>query len=52
MVVQRPWGGGTVLAHSGSNTMWYCVVWMAPKRNFAVLSATNIGGDEAAERLR
>jgi len=49
MVVQRPWGGGTVLAHSGSNTMWYCVVWMAPKRNFAVLSATNIGGDEAAE---
>jgi CubicO group peptidase (beta-lactamase class C family) len=49
MIVQRPWGGGTVLSHAGSNTMWYCVVWMAPKRNFAVLSATNIGGDEAAK---
>jgi CubicO group peptidase (beta-lactamase class C family) len=49
MVVQRPWGGGTVLSHSGSNTMWYCVVWMAPQRNFAVLSATNVGGEAAAK---
>jgi CubicO group peptidase (beta-lactamase class C family) len=49
VVLQRPWGGGTVLTHAGSNTMWYCVVWMAPKRNFAVLAVTNIGGDEAAK---
>ena len=48
MVLERPWGGGTVLSHSGSNTMWYCVVWVAPKRDFAALSATNIAGDEAA----
>ena len=46
---QRGWGGGTVLSHAGSNTMWYCVVWAAPERNFAVLSVTNIGGNEAAQ---
>lgn len=45
-VGQRPWGG-TVLTHSGSNTMWYCVVWASPEKNFAVLAATNIGGDDA-----
>ncbi len=45
---ERPWGGGTVLSHAGSNTMWYCVVWMAPKKNFAVLSVTNLGGSDAA----
>jgi hypothetical protein len=27
--------------------MWYCVVWAAPNRHFAVLSATNIAGAEA-----
>lgn len=46
-LTERPWAGGTVLTHAGSNTMWYCVVWAAPKRNFAVLSVTNIGGAEA-----
>jgi len=47
--VDRDWGGGRVLTHSGSNTMWYCVVWMAPKKDFAVLVATNQGGEEAAK---
>ena len=45
---KRPWAGGTVFTHAGSNTMWYCVVWAAPKKNFAVLAVTNIGGPEAA----
>jgi CubicO group peptidase (beta-lactamase class C family) len=44
---ERPWGGGTVLAHAGSNTMNYAVVWMAPARDFAVLAVTNQGGDAA-----
>lgn len=48
VLAERPWAGGTVLTHAGSNTMWYCVVWAAPERNFAVLSVTNIGGAEAA----
>lgn len=48
-LLERPWGGGQVMTHSGSNTLWFAVVWMAPKRNFAVLAVTNAGGDEAAE---
>ena len=48
LVVDRPWGGGTVFTHSGSNTMNFATVWMAPKRDFAVLAVTNRGGDEAA----
>jgi CubicO group peptidase (beta-lactamase class C family) len=48
-VTERPWAGGTALTHAGSNTMWHCVVWAAPKRGFAVLAATNQGGDAAAK---
>ena len=43
MVVDRPWAGGRALTHSGSNTMWYATIWIAPKRDFAVLVATNAG---------
>ena len=46
---QRPWAAGRTLTHNGSNTVWYCVVWMAPNRDFAVLVACNQGGDEAAK---
>jgi D-alanyl-D-alanine carboxypeptidase len=48
MISERPCAGGTALVHAGSNTMWYCVVWIAPKRNFAVLAVTNIASEEAA----
>ncbi len=48
---ERQWGGGKVFSHSGSNRMNYCVVWIAPRKNFAVLAATNRGGDGAAEGL-
>jgi CubicO group peptidase (beta-lactamase class C family) len=47
LVVDRPWGGGTVYTHAGSNTMNYAVVWVAPKRDFAFLAVTNQGGKEA-----
>jgi CubicO group peptidase (beta-lactamase class C family) len=47
LVVERPWGGGLVMTHAGSNTMNYAVVWMAPARDFAVLVVTNQGGPEA-----
>ncbi|CEK16458.1 penicillin-binding protein, beta-lactamase class C [Chthonomonas calidirosea] len=49
LITDRPWGGGRVYTHAGSNTMNFCVAWVAPKRDFAVLIATNIGGDRAAE---
>jgi CubicO group peptidase (beta-lactamase class C family) len=55
IVTERPWGGGTVLTHSGSNTMWYAVVWLAPRKDFAVLVACNRADgaacDEAAGAL-
>ena len=48
IVAQRPWAEGTVLMHNGSNTMWFSVVWIAPKRGFAVMTVTNLGGKEGA----
>ncbi|MBV9848767.1 MAG: serine hydrolase, partial [Armatimonadetes bacterium] len=49
LVTDRPWGGGRVLTHAGSNTQNYAVVWMAPLDDFAVLVATNQGGARAAQ---
>ena len=49
VATQRPWAGGRVLMHSGSNTMWYCTTWFAPDRDFAVLVTCNQGGDAAAK---
>src|SRR4030095_9690982 len=48
-VASRQWAGGLVFQHSGSNTMNFCVVWIAPLRDFAVLAVTNQGGTEAQE---
>lgn len=44
IVLEREWAEGSVLMHNGSNTMWYSVVWIAPKRGFAVMTATNLAG--------
>jgi CubicO group peptidase (beta-lactamase class C family) len=49
LVTGRPWGGGAVYTHNGSNTMNFAVVWMAPKRDFAVLVTTNQGGADAQQ---
>lgn len=38
---------GRVLTHNGTNTMWFCVTWIAPEKNFALLIACNKGGPEA-----
>jgi len=54
-ITRRPWAAprdrtsrdGRVITHSGSNTMWYCVVWASPDRELAVLVATNAMGDVA-----
>jgi|SoiMethySBSTD1v2_1073268.scaffolds.fasta_scaffold02487_22 CubicO group peptidase (beta-lactamase class C family) len=48
-VTSRVWSGGTVLQHSGSNTMNFCVVWVAPLRDMAVLAVTNQAGDAAQQ---
>lgn len=47
VVLKRSWAGGSALMHSGSNTMWYLVMWLAPEKNFAIIAATNIAGPEA-----
>lgn len=49
LVTSRPWGGGTVYTHNGSNTMNFATVWMAPARDFAVLIVTNRGGAVAQQ---
>lgn len=46
VTLEREWAGGETLMHNGSNTMWYAVVWIGPKQNFAVLAVTNIAGRE------
>jgi CubicO group peptidase (beta-lactamase class C family) len=46
-VVERPWAGGLALSHSGSNTMWFATVWIAPAHDMIYAVVTN-RGDEAA----
>ena len=38
-----------VLNHAGDNTMNFANVWVAPKRNFAILVCVNQSGDTAFE---
>jgi CubicO group peptidase (beta-lactamase class C family) len=45
IVVQRQWAGGTAFSHAGDNTMNFANVWIAPKRNFAILVCVNQSGD-------
>lgn len=42
--VERPWAHGAALMHAGSNTLNMAVAWLAPKRDFGVMAATNVGG--------
>jgi CubicO group peptidase (beta-lactamase class C family) len=50
---ERPWGGPKgdrfVITHSGSNTMWFCVLWIAPAKDFAVLVCCNTGIEAAGK---
>jgi CubicO group peptidase (beta-lactamase class C family) len=38
-----------MLAHDGSNTLWYAVIRIATARNLILLAATNQGGDAAEQ---
>ncbi|MBI5394879.1 MAG: beta-lactamase family protein [Verrucomicrobia bacterium] len=49
IVCKRGWAGGEALTHNGSNTMFYTVMWLAPRKQFAILIATNIGGKGVPE---
>lgn len=50
-VTKRDWGGGTVLTHSGSNTLFYATVWIAPEKDLVMLAATNAADDAAATAI-
>jgi CubicO group peptidase (beta-lactamase class C family) len=39
----RDWAGGRILMHNGSNTVWYCVVFLAPEQKRGVFAASNLG---------
>lgn len=41
IVTERSWAGGRAYTHAGSNTTWYCVVFVAPEKNVCLLAATN-----------
>lgn len=47
-VLERDWAGGRVYNHAGSNTTWYCVAWVAPGNEYAILVATNAFTPDAA----
>ncbi len=49
LAVERAWGGGIVLNHNGDNTMNFADVWVAPRRDFAVLVCVNQSGHTAFE---
>jgi len=52
LVAERPWaapeGNGVVLTHSGSNTMWLSVAWVAPELGLAFLATTNSATADAS----
>lgn len=47
----RSWAGGKALTHSGSNTMNFETFWIAPKKGFAVVVATNAMSEKAPEAV-
>ena len=47
LVEDRDWGGGDVLWHTGSNAMFYAVMWVAPEKETVFVAATNAAHEEA-----
>lgn len=48
-VSERPWAGGDGLTHNGSNTMFLAFAGVAPKKNKALVYATNTGTQEGVD---
>jgi CubicO group peptidase (beta-lactamase class C family) len=45
------WAPGPFLEHAGSNTLNLARIWVDPKRDFAMVTLTNIGGSKADQAL-
>tara|TARA_R100000027_G_scaffold53229_1_gene42029 strand:- start:4434 stop:5471 length:1038 start_codon:yes stop_codon:yes gene_type:complete len=50
ILVKRDWAHGTALTHSGSNTMFFSTIWIAPERDFAAVSMCNLGGRKGLKK--
>lgn len=46
-VIRRGWSAGPIYTHNGSNTVWYCVVFLAPAEGRGIFAASNFGLDAA-----
>jgi CubicO group peptidase (beta-lactamase class C family) len=44
VVGYRDWAGGDTLSHFGSNGTFMTAMWLAPKKDFAVVVCANLGG--------
>ncbi len=47
LVQDRDWAGGDVFWHTGSNAMFYAVMWVAPEKDAVFVAATNAAHEEA-----
>lgn len=48
MVLDRDWADGEALTGLAGHSIWHAQVWMAPRKQFAVLVATNAGSEASA----
>ena len=48
---KRDWAKDLALTHSGSNTMNYFVVWLAPKIGLSLAIACNAAGDKVPKAV-
>ena len=50
-MAERGWGKGRVLTHTGSNTMNFLVVWIAPKVGLSFVATANAAGGKVPQYL-
>lgn len=48
---ERSWARGLTLSHSGSNTLNFAVVWVAPNTGYAFLATANVADTETPVEL-
>jgi hypothetical protein len=42
-------GGGATLTHSGSNTLWMAIAWLAPQKNLSFVAVSNVDDFRAVD---
>lgn len=51
VIADQPWTGGRAYWHNGSNTMNYCILWLIPAKNRAILLVGNNGSSTVQEEF-